>query len=238
MADEIYVNYEHNDKGVLLWAVKFPGAFSRGATFAEAAAKMPAVCRQYRLWSGTGTPPTGEDVKVFNEFKTGLAVEDADSCALFAEEKLPMTLVEYISLKSLCVKSAHDFMTEYLSVPQKDRGLLKSRKTFYGRIPTTAREMMEHTNNTLAYYAAGVGIEMENLPDFVENRLQLLNKLEKLPLFLSNRVYTAPDGELWTVKKVLRRLLWHDRIHARALYRHAVTFWSKERIANPFGFSR
>lgn len=236
--DEIFVNYEHNDKGVLLWAVKFPGAFSRGADFAEAAAKMPSVCRQYRLWSGTGTPPTGEEVKVLHEFKTSLAVEDADSCALFPEEKLPMTMVEYISLKSLCLKSARDFMTVYLSIPQKDRGLLKSRKTFYGKIPTTAREMMEHTNSTLSYYAAGVGIDMENLPDFVENRQQLLTKLEELPFFLSNQVYTAPDGEQWTVKKVLRRLLWHDRIHARALYRHAITFWAKERIANPFGFSR
>lgn len=165
-------------------------------------------------------------------------MEDADSDALFPEEKLPMTMVEYISLKSLCLKSARDFMTVYLSIPQKDRGLLKSRKTFYGKIPTTAREMMEHTNNTLSYYAAGVGIDMENLPDFVENRQQLLNKLEELPFFLSNQVYTAPDGEQWTVKKVLRRLLWHDRIHARALYRHAITFWAKERIANPFGFSR
>lgn len=98
--------------------------------------------------------------------------------------------------------------------------------------------MLEHTNNTLAYYAAGVGIEMDTLPDFVENRQQLLQKLEELPAFLSNRVYTADDKELWTVKKVLRRLLWHDRIHARAMYRRAVSFWSRERIENPFGFSK
>ena len=65
-----------------------------------------------------------------------------------------------------------------------------------------------------------------------------LQKLEDLPAFLSNRVYTADDKELWTVKKVLRRLLWHDRIHARAMYRRAVSFWSRERIENPFGFSK
>lgn len=213
--DEIFVNYEHNDKGVLLWAARFPGAFARGKDFEEAAAKMPVVCRQYRLWAGAGCPQSGEKVEVLHEFKTALAVEDADSDALFPEERLPMTMAEYINLKALCLKSARDFMLEYQSIPQK-----------------------EHTNNTLAYYAAGVGIEMDTLPDFVENRQQLLQKLEELPAFLSNRVYTADDKELWTVKKVLRRLLWHDRIHARAMYRRAVSFWSRERIENPFGFSK
>lgn len=236
--DEIFVNYEHNDKGVLLWAARFPGAFARGKNFEEAAAKMPVVCRQYRLWAGAGCPQSGEKVEVLHEFKTALAVEDADSDALFPEERLPMTMAEYINLKALCLKSARDFMLEYQSIPQKDRALVKSRKTFYGKIPASAREMLEHTNNTLAYYAAGVGIEMDTLPDFVENRQQLLQKLEELPAFLSNRVYTADDKELWTVKKILRRLLWHDRIHARAMYRRAVSFWSRERIENPFGFSK
>jgi len=27
------------------------------------------------------------------------------------------------------------------------------------------------------------------------------------------------DSELWTVKKVLRRFIWHDRIHGRAITR-------------------
>ena len=83
--DEIFVNYEHNDKGVLLWAARFPGAFARGKDFEEAAAKMPVVCRQYRLWAGAGCPQSGEKVEVLHEFKTALAVEDPDSDALFPE---------------------------------------------------------------------------------------------------------------------------------------------------------
>ena len=43
--DEIFVNYEHNDKGVLLWAARFPGAFARGKDFEEAAA-IAAFLRQ------------------------------------------------------------------------------------------------------------------------------------------------------------------------------------------------
>lgn len=37
--------------------------------------------------------------------------------------------------------------------------------------------------------------------------------------YLSGKVYVGSDGEEWSVPKVLRRFLWHDRIHAKAMYR-------------------
>lgn len=237
--EEIQAVFEHNAQGVMLWAVAFPGAFARGADYKEAAKKLPGACRRYRLWATNACPAAnGEEVKVILEYKTEAVVEDGDTDVLFPGERLPMSMADYTNLKSLALKSARDFKALYESVPQKDRSLVKSRKTFYGRIPASAREMLSHANSVTAYYGAGVGIEMENLEDIVKNRQQLLGKLEQLPAFLQNTLYTAPDGELWTVKKLLRRLIWHDRIHARALYRRAVTFWAKERIANPFGFSR
>ena len=66
-------------------------------------------------------------------------------------------------------------------------------------------------------------------------RLQALSALEELPDPLSGTVYTAPDGELWTMRKVLRRFLWHDRIHARAMWRTAAALWSSG-LENPFFF--
>ena len=46
---------------------------------------------------------------------------------------------------------------------------------------------------------------------------------------------TAPDGERWTLRKLLRRFLWHDRIHARAMWRTAAPLWGSA-VADPFGF--
>ena len=145
-------------------------------------------------------------------------------------------MAEYTRLKLLCLKSAHDFAALYRSIPQPKRALIKSRQTFYGKIPASSYEMLTHTNQTLAYYAAAIGLSHENDPDFVKNRQKLFALLESTPDFLRLGICVAPDGELWTVRKLLRRLLWHDRIHARALYRHAVTFWARDRIANPFLF--
>ena len=76
---------------------------------------------------------------------------------------------------------------------------------------------------------------LENLPDLYANRMQALAEVELLEDFLSGRVHTAPDGEEWTLRKLLRRFLWHDRIHARAMWRTATALWG-DSVANPFFF--
>ncbi|MDD3400326.1 MAG: hypothetical protein PHT58_01660 [Eubacteriales bacterium] len=225
---------EYNDNGCMFWVEQLAGAFVRGKTAEEALDKLPAEVRAYTLWAN-GRAEQVDAVNISYEKKSVLKVEDADSDVLFPSERLPMNMAEYTLQKELAIRSAKDFRALYLSVPQRDRALVKSRQTFYGKIPASAKEMVTHTNNTLAYYAAGIGIEHTNLEDFVDNRLELFKEIEGNRDFLLVRVFTAKDGEEWTLKKLMRRLIWHDRIHAKALYRKAITFWSKERIVNPFG---
>ena len=234
----IEVIAEYNDNGAILWADAYPGAYVRGKTVGEALEKFPKELSNYARWAyGTPLPDLSEaDFVVTHACKTDLMVEDADSSMLFPSERLPMDMTEYTQKKQLCLRSAQDFVKLVASIPQKDRALKKSRRTFYGKIPCSAREMAEHTNRTLAYYAQGVGVTFENEGGLLENRKRLFRAIEAVPNFLMPRVHEAPDGELWTLRKLMRRLIWHDRIHARALYRSAVTFWQKDRIDNPFGF--
>lgn len=230
---------EYNDRGAMLWADSFPGAFSRGETVSMALEKFPKALSEYAQWAhGAPLPNLAEsDFVVTHAYQTDLKVDDADSDVLFPSERLPMDMTEYTQKKQLCIRSAQDFEKLFASIPQKDRALRKSRRTFYGKIPCSAREMIDHANRVMEYYANAVGVPFENEGGLTENRKRLFRALEATPDFLSPRVYTAKDGELWTRKKLLRRILWHDRIHARALYRLAITFWQKDRIANPFGFT-
>lgn len=233
----IEVIAEYNEKGAMLWADAYPGAYSRGETVANALEKFPKALSEYAAWAH-GAPLTlaESDFVVTHAYQTGLRVDDADSDVLFPSERLPMDMTEYTQKKQLCIRSAQDFEKLFASIPQKDRSLRKSRRTFYGRIPCSAREMAEHTNNTLEYYAHAIGVPFENEGSLSENRKRLFRAIESTPDFLFPRVHTDTDGELWTLKKLMRRILWHDRIHAHALYRLAITFWQKERIANPFSF--
>jgi len=46
-----------------------------------------------------------------------------------------------------------------------------------------------------------------------------LSRLARIYRKSNNALTYEKDGELWTLKKVLRRLVWHDRIHGKAVTR-------------------
>lgn len=232
---------EYNDKGVTLWSLRYPGAFARGETAAEAVRKLPAACRRYRLWAKLPIEADAagdEQVRCTRKIKVDAPVEEGFTAALFPEEKLALDMARYTSLKTLCLISARDLEALFASIPQKDRALLKSRRTVYGKVPVTAREMLSHVIEAQRTWSTLFGVNLGESQGLLADRKRLFAGLERQPGYLDGRLVTGPDGELWTLRKLLRRLLWHDALHGRALYRKAVTFWQKERIKNPFGFTK
>ena len=232
---------EYNDKGVILWSLRYPGAFARGETAAEAVRKLPAACRRYRLWAKLPIEADAagdEQVRCTRKIKVDAPVEEGFTAALFPEEKLALDMARYTSLKTLCLISARDLEALFASIPQKDRALLKSRRTVYGKVPVTAREMLSHVIEAQRTWSTLFGVNLGESQGLLADRKRLFAGLERQPGYLDGRLVTGPDGELWTLRKLLRRLLWHDALHGRALYRKAITFWQKERIKNPFGFTK
>ena len=227
---------EYNEGGYLIYSANFPGAYVRGENENQALAKFGGELRSYLRWSRTAEPPRdAPEIEIIQRKHSNLQICDADSDVLFDAERTVLTEAEYAALKLLVLKSARDFRKLYRSIPNPDISGRAPRTSFYGPVPRTPREMYNHTNQVTAYYAAAFGLEFENVSDIYANRMHVLSELESLPNFLSARVYTAPDGEQWTMRKVLRRFLWHDRIHAKAMWRTASALWGDE-IANPFFF--
>ena len=226
---------EYNTGGYLIYSANFPGAYVRGQSEGMALAKFGGELRSYLRWAGAQAAGEPEIVVVQRKLSV-LRVCDADSDVLFDAEQAPLTEAEYGAQKLLVLKSARDFRKLYRSIPNPEISDRPQRESFYGPVPRTPREMYDHTNRTTAYYVGAFGRAFENTPDIYANRMQALAELEALPEFLSARVYTAPDGELWTLRKALRRFLWHDRIHAKAMWRAASALWGAE-IANPFFFA-
>ena len=88
------------------------------------------------------------------------------------------------------------------------------------------------------YDSAGIAVFSEKhglQVSKTKGRLQALAEIEEREELLTGKVCTAPDGERWTLRKLLRRFLWHDRIHARAMWRTAAPLWGSA-VADPFGF--
>ncbi len=124
----------------------------------------------------------------------------------------------------------------YESIPNKSATVIAERKTFYGQVSRTADEMYEHTKNVNEYYFAEINVNADNGGTIYECRKHGFEALEVKPDFLQNAVIEGSYGEDWTLRKVLRRFIWHDRIHARAMCRMAAKVFGTKNVANPFCF--
>ena len=228
---------EHNGPDTLLWCVDCPGAYTRGASLWEAKAKMEGEVCSFLRWAGEEVPQA-VCIEVVEEISCDLRVADADSDLLFDTEQTPMTRAEYEHLKALALRSAYDFQAQFDAVPEENASVLPIRKTFYGDRPRTAREMYDHTKNVNAYYFGEIGVEADNDGMIAECRERGFAALEKRPDFLTRGAEEGSYGEWWSLRKVLRRFLWHDRIHARAMYRMACRTFGEGAVENVYGFER
>lgn len=227
--------WEHNGNDSLLYAIDLPGAYSRGESREAAVAKLPADAAGYLRWSGKPVPESF-DVQIVQEAACELQVCDADSDVLFEAERGELTKSEYEKLKTLSLKSAADFLALYESVPDKNRGAAPARETFYGAVPRTAEEMYIHTKNVNSYYFGEIGVEADNEGNILSCRSRGFETLEAMSDFLKNPVFAGSYGEYWSLRKVLRRFIWHDRIHAKAMYRMAQKAFGEDSVPNLFCF--
>lgn len=228
--------WEHNGNDTLLYALDDPGAFARGETLEAAKRKLPRELSAYRRWRGENAPAPGEIV-IVQQKRSELSIRDADSDVIFEREALPLSREEYARLKALALKSAEDFQRLYDSIPEKDKTCLPSRQSFYGPVPRTAEEMYRHTKSVNTYYFGELGVEADNEGSILECRSRGFANLETIPDFLKSPPVEGSYGEWWSVGKLLRRFLWHDRIHAKAMYRMAVKTFGRTGLEDPFFFA-
>lgn len=227
--------WEHNGNDTLLYAVDYIGAYTRGENLEVAKAKMPQEIISYLKWCGKEVTDSIEII-IAQEKDSELNIKDADSDVLFESEKEPLTKDEYKNLKALALKSAKDFLSLYESIPDKSVTVAPLRKTFYGQVPRSADEMYEHTKNVNEYYFAEIEVDADNNGNIYECRKRGFEVLETKLDFLRNTVVEGSYGEDWSLRKVMRRFIWHDRIHARAMYRMAVKVFGAENVENSFYF--
>lgn len=227
--------FEHNGNDTLLHAIQCVGAFTRGESVEIALGKMENEIRAYLRWQGAPQPEAIE-IKITQEWPTPLDVCDADSDAIFEEEKTPLTLQEYLALKALALKSAEDFLRLFEAMPDRNRSVLLPKKTFLGFKPLTALEMYVHTRCVNSYYFGEIHVDADQEGTILACRQRGFDALEQQENFLSNPVFPGSGDEYWSLRKVLRRFIWHDRIHAKAMYRMAEKTFGEGSVPDIFRF--
>jgi len=231
--------WEHNGEDTLLYSDNFPGAFTRGQSMTIALSKMQQEIKAYLRWAGEDADNSElSETEIVQEKSSELDIRNADSDVLFDKEREPLTVEEYDRLKALALKSAEDFLRLYEAIPDKNASKLLPRKCFYGEIPRTAKEMYEHTKSVNSYYFGEIDVPADREGTILECRIRGFEMLEKQPDFLQNKVIEGSYDEEWSLRKVLRRFIWHDRIHAKAMWRMAKQTFPGEEIPDVFRFEK
>lgn len=227
--------WEHNGDDTLLYAKDYVGAFTRGENLEVALKKMKNEILAYSSWLGNDLQ---EDIEVVivQEKNSELEIKDADSDVIFMAEEAALTMSEYITLRDFALKSASDFLKLYEMIPDKQKSVLPVRTTFYGQVPRTAEEMYVHTKSVNSYYFAEIGIDADNEGSIYECRKRGFEQLENTTDFLNGRLQEGSYGEMWSVRKVLRRFIWHDRIHAKAMWKMIKKTFVGDKVENIFWF--
>lgn len=227
--------WEHNGDDSLLYSSNFIGAFTRGESREVAVSKMQAEIEQYSRWKNESVADDLEIV-IAQEWESKLNICEADTDVIFDEERKPLSLEEYLELKMLALKSAQDFLILYNSIADKHTSAVPEKNTFLGPRPRTAYEMYEHTKEVNSYYFGEIGVNADNEGTIYDCRKRGFEILEQQENFLNNDVIVGSYNEEWSLRKVLRRFIWHDRIHGKAMYRMAIKTFGKGFVSDVFRF--
>jgi len=230
---------EYNDKGILMQFPGFPGAYTRGDTEHIAYGKARQELLEYAKWANIIIPQENIEIADRVKAKSDLQINDADSEILLDIDRQRLSESEFerwcklVILSANCVKKLYDSITDKNWVQAE-----KLRCSFLGNPPSTAHEMFLHIDVVCWYYLSRIGID-ENFDNgkLIENRMKCMDLLQNNYSAKVFRVFKI-DGEYWTETKVLRRFIWHDRIHAKALYRHGIKMgMTQKKLENPFYFN-
>lgn len=219
LKETISIAFETNGKGYIGFIVELPGAFIRGGTERQALAKVSQEVKSYLKWL-RGEQKHDYRIQVVQRHLSSLPVEDADNEISLEADKEAITEEEFGNLYDLVWYSGETFLQLYTNGKLKDWiDGSRIRKTFYGDNPKTIREIFDHVTYCLYYYLSRMEITEKIEADHLAIRKFCLDKLEALYRQKNNSLIVELANELWTLKKVLRRLIWHDRIHSKAMTR-------------------
>ena len=219
-ARRISVAVETNGRGFIGFIVQLPGAYVRGETEEEALSKVDSEAGSYAKWLGV-EPRVHYETHVSQRHVCTLAVEDADSEILLDEDKSRMSDYAFKELSYLVTYSGETFYALYRNAELENWvDERRIRKTFYGETPKTIREILEHVNGTQYYYLSRANLTLkERTGGFLQVRRNCLSILRDLFEEQQNDQLFRVDNEEWTLRKILRRFVWHDRIHGKAIVR-------------------
>jgi hypothetical protein len=232
------------DGGALLYSLAPPGLVGRGASLAEATEQasahgiaellaMAATAGRALLTDGRASPwpataPTAQSLPynltiVETQRRRG-AVANGNTTATFGPDREPLLPGEVPAMLELLAESRRRLLAwRPILETAPDAGELLSFRSSPHR--KTVAEQLMHVANAERWYLVRIQPELPRLPDS-RTPWERLDAVRGLVVHTLARLSPAQlaaqhevDGELWTARKVVRRLMYHEQFHRDTIVR-------------------
>ena len=223
------------------WVFGLPACFSRGASPEKALQVLPSRIGRYLDWlSGfEPVPRTGREIEVVEEVRDPICpVKRGDTRALFAWDRDAPTAEEFerdlrwmAHSRRTLLSLLEDLPSDVLDrgdPPKKGKGIHDVRAPsirrilrhvagaeywYLTRIPSRAPLPQEEPHDVFTALSAVRGAAEPVLREFFGS---CPNQVVEAP----QRTWSGTFTEGWTLRKVLRRALWHEGFHIEEILRH------------------
>ncbi|MHB9144584.1 MAG: DinB family protein [Symbiobacteriia bacterium] len=230
---QVHVGVEVDPEGrALAWAREWFGCTAHGESAEAAAQAMPAALRDFWDWlrrhGETGVPSAGQAIEIagIEAFEVGSNLADADSEGFFSFDREALSDTEIARARryrSYARADALELLTrleaEQLTLP-------------VGRSGRSIAATLAHLATADLWYAQRTGNRPQD-KEWLEVLLQELRRVADTQLEARLAADTAGEPvnfrpgvwdeggrtEQWTPQKSLRRFIWHDLLHVRAIER-------------------
>lgn len=229
---------EESEAGTILFAFAYPGACGWGPTAADARERLRDDLRSTLDWLAghdlghflprDDGPVDVEhaDIEVTERVRATGDPLQCDTEGFFEVDRRAYADADVTRTATLLAASRRDLLDAVAgrSARTLDRRLVEDRRTI--------REILDHVAVAEHWYATRVDLPVD-VPDgwrgypegtferLAATRADVERALGVLPDVPAERRSATRDvdGERWSVRKVLRRLVWHERLHYRQLVR-------------------
>jgi len=211
------ISYETNGKAFMGWLDELIGSYVRGKTIEEANDHISDELCDYCKWLELENE--GFSVGTWTIVHNNAVIEEGDSYIILDNEKSERVeddrfeiLMNYLTISAENTNSIYQNSKEVNKCVEK-----MAAPTFNGGDHSTIRKQMLHIISAQEYYLRNIGIDITLPKSIISCRKEVIGYLMDKNAREGNKIYQAKDGELWTITKVIRRIIWHDRFHAREI---------------------
>lgn len=211
----------------IAWVLDYPGCLAYGKDASEAIFKVPHALVAYQSWVGEHTSDSwlaglGDfDVRLAEVLDEDKAVSPAINW--FEHDALPLTQNEVERGLQVLTWLRADLL-DWVK-PLSDRQL---DQPFEGE-RWSIRGILSHVAGAEFWYLDRFGVaglqEKDLAKDVFERLAQVRERVNTaLPELAGNAEVREVDGELWSGRKILRRLAWHEKDHIQHILKLLTNF--------------